>query len=56
MEVRDNYVKTESDSDYSYGMYGNTGATLNDATGNNKNCKVRLAVKFSQLKSTQVKY
>ena len=21
-------------------MYGNTGSTLNDATGNNKNCKV----------------
>ena len=40
VEVRDNYVKTESDNDYSYGMYGNTGSTLNDATGDNKNCKV----------------
>ena len=40
VEVRDNYVKTESSNDYSYGMYGNTGSTLNDATGDNKNCKV----------------
>ena len=40
VEVRDNYVKTESNNDYSYGMYGNTGSTLNDAAGDNKNCKV----------------
>ena len=37
VEVRDNYVKTELNNDYSYAMQG---ASLNDATANNKNCKV----------------
>ena len=37
VEVRDNYVKTENSNDYSYGMYGNTGDTLNEATGKRLN-------------------